>query len=118
MYSFCLSNLDVHPVSHSWHIDSREPDARCGEMCARCACVRSCGILSINVCVAVIVALFGRMTLMPLGVGVMFVIGMFVCTRFISPLSSCCLLRNVPVTPVSATSGLLLVLLFVIVVVL
>ena len=61
-------------------------------------------------CVVVMVALLGNTTLMPLGVGMMFVMGMFVCTRFVLHVSSCLPSRKVPVAPVSATSGLLFVL--------
>ena len=118
MYSFCLSNVAVNPASQSWPIDNRDRDAKCGNMCACLACFGSCGMSRSSVCVAVIVALLGNITLMPLGIGMMFVIGMFVCTRFVLPVSSYLPLRKVPVAPVSATSGLLFVLLFVVVAVL
>ena len=118
MYSFCLSNVAVHPASQSWTMDNRDPDAKCGNMCACLACFGSCGMSSSAVCVAVMVALLGKITLMPLGVGMMFVIRMFVYIKFVFPASSCLPSRKVPVAPVSATSGLLFVLLFVVVAVL
>ena len=118
MYSFCLSNVAVHPASQSWPIDNRDHDAKCGNMCACLACFGSCGMSRSAVCVAVIVALLGNITLMPVGVGMMFVIGIFVCTRFVFPVSSCLTSRKFPVAPVSTTDGLLFVLLFVVVAVL
>ena len=78
MYSLFLSKVAVHPASHSWPMDSKEPDANELKMCVRLECSGSCGISSSAVCVDCIVSLLGNWTVMPLEVGVTLVSGIVV----------------------------------------
>ena len=80
MYSLCFSKRDVQPASHSCPIDNREPEAKCGKMCVFFALAGSCEISSSAVCVDLIVVLFGRRTLIPSLVALMFVRGRSTCT--------------------------------------
>ena len=76
MYNFELSKYAVHPCSHKYPIDSMDPEASDGKMCAWRAFMGRDGMSSRAVCVAFIVTLFGKRTQIPVFVGVTFVRGM------------------------------------------
>ena len=79
MYSLSFSKRAVRATSHSCPIDNRELEARCGKTCVFLALGRSCGMSSSAVCVDFIVHLFGRRTLIPSLVTVIFVRGRSTC---------------------------------------
>ena len=78
MYSLFWSKVAVHPASHSWLMDSKEPDASELKMCVRLAYSGSWGISSRAVCVDCIVSALGSWTVMRLVVGVTLVSGIVV----------------------------------------
>ena len=55
----------VHPTSHSWPMERRDPDASSPKMCAWVALVGSSGMLRLHVFVDCMVALFGSRTVIP-----------------------------------------------------
>ena len=71
----------VHPWSHSWPTDKRDPEARVGKMCTFVAVIGRCGRSKLAVWVDVIVSEFGRRTWMPFWVFWMLVSGMSQCTE-------------------------------------
>ena len=75
MNSECWLKYAVHPWSHSWPINKRDPDAKVGKMCALVADAGSSGISRFAVWVEVMVFLFGSSTWMPFGLGLMLITG-------------------------------------------
>ena len=70
-----LSNNAEQPESHSCPIERRDPEARCGKMCAFRAVSGRPGISSTAVCVDFIVALFESIMFILFCVGTMSVKG-------------------------------------------
>ena len=66
----------VHPTSHSWPIDSSEPEDNYLKMCALVVSSGKSVIFRLQVCEDFMVALFGRSTCMPFFVGFIFMTGM------------------------------------------
>jgi hypothetical protein len=66
----------VHPASHSFGMD-RRADCILGKMWACCAIGGRFGSFRLQVCVACMVEVSGRPTMMPLLVGLMFSTGQF-----------------------------------------
>jgi hypothetical protein len=68
-YNLFLVNSALHPASQSWPIDRRDPDANDGNRWTVRAVIGRCGMSSSPMCVARIVSLLGRRTVMPVLVG-------------------------------------------------
>ena len=80
MSSLCFSKRAVQPASHTYPIDNREPEAKCGKMCVFLALGGNCEMANTVVCVAFIAVLLDRRALLPLLVAVIFVRGRSTCT--------------------------------------
>ena len=65
MYSFLFSNNAVHPASHNCPIESNDPEANLGKICAVRAALGSIGRSNSAWCVDCITWLFGRHTVIP-----------------------------------------------------